>query len=118
MINDVIKKGNENVNHDIPYNMCDVLMIEFQTQRKDEQVVLVKTEVDIKHVQTMDFGKNVEATVQNNVSTLRRKVGEKRLHVDVSFTHMDNAFSRSKKNVQKWKYVIQRWTSTGRDLGE
>lgn len=117
MINNVIKKGNEDVNQDVPDNICDMLMIEFQTHRKDEQVALVNSEVDRKLVQTRDFGTNAKATIQNNVSTLRRKV-RKRLHMDVSFTHMDNLSFHYKTNVQKWKYVLQIWTTTGRELGE
>lgn len=51
MIYDVIKKGNGDVNSVVPINIYDMLVSEFSTQKKDEQVVLVKYEVDRKLVQ-------------------------------------------------------------------
>ena len=101
ILKDVPKGGNQDVNQDVPNNMYDMLVTGFPTQRKDEQVALVKTKVDRNILKMSDYGINAEATVDNNVSTLRRKNGEKRLHVDVSFTHMDNTSSHSKTNVKK-----------------
>lgn len=112
-----IKKGNGDVNQDVPDNMCDMLMSEFQTHRKDEQDSLEKTEL-MKLVQMRDSETGAEETVYNIVSTLRRKVEEKRFHVNVSSTHMDNLSFHSKTNVQKWKFDLQRWIATRRELGE
>lgn len=39
MINDFIKKSNEDVNQDVSHNMCDKLVTKFPTQRKDGQDV-------------------------------------------------------------------------------
>lgn len=63
MINIVIKKGNEDVNMDVLVNMCDMLLNEAQTQRKDEKSVIVKSEVARKFVQTRDSKTNDEEKV-------------------------------------------------------
>lgn len=71
MIYDVIKKVSEDFTQDVLDNMCDMLLTEFPTHRKGEQVALIKFKVDKKLVQMMDSETNVEATFQDIVSTLR-----------------------------------------------
>lgn len=85
-----------------------MLVIEFPTQWKDEQVGLVISEVNDKLVQISEFETNAEAKVQDIVFTLRIKVGGKRVYVDVTYSHMDNVSFHPETNFQKWKYALQR----------
>lgn len=57
VINDVIKKGNEDVNQDVLVNICDTLVTDFPTQRKDEQVSLVSSKINRKLVQSCELEK-------------------------------------------------------------
>lgn len=50
----MLKDGNKDVNHVVPDNMYDMLIIGFLTQRKDEQVSHVNSEVNQKLVQTSE----------------------------------------------------------------
>lgn len=50
MLRDIPKGGNQDVNQDVPNNMYDMLVTEFPTQRKDEQVAIVKSGVNKKLV--------------------------------------------------------------------
>lgn len=103
--------NNENVNMDEPGNLYDMLLT-------DEQRALVKSKVDSKFVQIKDSEGNVEAKVQEVVSTLRIKVKEKIFHVDFYFAHMDNVLFHPEIIFQKWKYVLQRNTDVEGKLGE
>lgn len=91
--------NDEDVNLDEPYNLCDMLFTE-------EQGALVKSNVDRKFFQTRDSKGNVEANVQDIMSTLRKKVEEKRFHVDVYSAPMDNVSFHPEIILQKWKYVL------------
>lgn len=95
--------------------MYDMLVTEFQTQRKEEQVSHDNSEVIRKLVQTRESDINSEAYIQNIVSTMRRKVGGKRIHLNVTSSHMDNMSFQSEANAQKWKYVFQRMIGVERE---
>lgn len=56
MLNDIIKKGNEDVNLDVPDNMCDMLVTEFPSQRKDEKNTLINFKMNRRLVQTCEPG--------------------------------------------------------------
>ncbi|KAI5416151.1 hypothetical protein KIW84_041263 [Lathyrus oleraceus] len=71
-------------------------------------VQLLKEVIDNLERALMDCKTKVDAKVQDIVSALRRKVGEKIFHVDVTSTHMENLSFHSETSVQQWKYVLQR----------
>ncbi|KAL5079391.1 hypothetical protein RYX36_007812, partial [Vicia faba] len=70
----IIVDGNRIPTNDsfFPYTRYDMLVTEFQTQRRDEQVSLVKSKENKRLVQTCESKTSVEANVQNIVSTIRR----------------------------------------------
>lgn len=63
MLNVINNGVKGDIYQDFPNNMCDMLLIEFLTQRKDEQVALVKSEVNRRLVQIRYSEINVKATV-------------------------------------------------------
>ncbi|KAI5411796.1 hypothetical protein KIW84_056750 [Lathyrus oleraceus] len=99
-------QGNEDVNQDVPDNKYGILVTEFPTQRKDEQVTLVNSEVNNKLVQTSDYETIAEENVQDIFFTMMRKVGGKRIQVDVTHAHMDDVSLHFEISVKKWKSKV------------
>lgn len=104
----MLKDINKDVNQVVLDNMYDILVTEFLTQWKDEQVAIVNSEVNNKLVQTSESEKKYKEKVQDIVSTMRRKVGEKIIHMIITFAHMNNVSFHSETSIHKWKYVFQR----------
>lgn len=63
MLKDVIKYGNEDVNQVVLDNKYDMLVAEFPTLRKDEQVAFVNYKVNNELVRISEFMMDVEANV-------------------------------------------------------
>lgn len=118
MLKDVTKYGHEDVNQNVPDNMFDMLVVEFQTQRKDGQLSLVNSEVKKMLVQISEYETGAKANVWDIMSTMKRKVDGKIILVYVYSAHMDNVSFHSEASVQKWKYVVQREIAFERELGK
>ncbi|CAI8586488.1 unnamed protein product [Vicia faba] len=73
MNNLILKDGNEDVNHDVPNNLYDMLVTDFPTQRKDEKVSLVNSYVNKNLFQIGDYDINDEEDFLDMVSIIRRK---------------------------------------------
>lgn len=85
----------------MPDNLYDMLVTEFLTQRKDNQVAPVNYKVNKNLVQTSDSRTDGEEDVLDIVHTVSRKVSMKKILVNVSSTHMDNVSFHFEKSVQK-----------------